>query len=179
MASALTDAMTKVVEVIAPLTSEERVRVIQAAMALLGEQAAPLSKGTKVAAPPAGDWSDVAPAAVTWLSKNGLTRQEIEQWFHLEADKTTALALAGNATNRSEQAINTYLMLGFAAFLARGDSSFTDRDARDLCEHFGCYDESNHAKIFREFGNRVTGSKTAGWKLTAPGLAAVATLLRS
>jgi hypothetical protein len=75
--------------------------------------------------------------------------------------------------------MHTYLMQGFAAFLATGEASFSDKDARDLCEHFGCYDATNHAKYIKEFGNRITGSKNAGWKLTAPGLTAVAELLKA
>ncbi|GGK17241.1 hypothetical protein GCM10011394_28060 [Luteimonas terricola] len=75
--------------------------------------------------------------------------------------------------------MNTYLMLGIAAFLSTGEASFTDKDARELCEHFGCYDATNHAKYIKEFGNKITGSKSSGWKLTAPGLNAAAELVKS
>lgn len=59
------------------------------------------------------------------------------------------------------------------------DPTFSDGEARELCTQFGCYDQGNHSKIYKDFGNRATGSKNAGWKLTNPGLVAAAGLLKT
>lgn len=186
MTSSLTDAMSKVVNVLTPFTSEERLRIVSASLMLLGEQGLPIGRSTAAStAGPADNASNppsqmvgISPQASIWLGKNNLTRDALEQWFHFEQDKVTPLALPGNASARIQQAANTYLVQGLAAFLATGEASFADKEARALCTQFGCYDDNNHSKVLATFGNRITGSKTTGWKLTNPGLAAAAALVR-
>lgn len=185
MSSTLASSMAKVVEVLSPLASEERVRVVNAALTLLGEGGAPIAVAGahQAASIPSsanfGDQSGISPQALAWLAKNNLTKAELEHWFHFDNGKVTPLILAGDANNRSQQTINTYLMQGFAAFLASGEASFDDQEARELCDHFGCYDKTNHAKYIKNFGNKITGSKSNGWKLTAPGINAAGTLVKS
>jgi hypothetical protein len=65
-------------------------------------------------------------------------------------------------------------MAGLAALFSSGEASFSDDAARNVCTHFGCYDQRNHSTYVKALGNNVTGSKSAGWKLTAPGLTAIA-----
>lgn len=183
MSGSLAAAMTKIVEILDPLDSDERKRVVQAAFALLGEQALPRASGQ------ASDGGDdgasgeavpgVAPAAAPWLAKTKITKEQLEQSLHFDGGAVKVISLPGSATKRIDQVIHTYLMQGLAAFLATGEASFTDKEARELCEHFGCYDATNHAKYIKEFGNRITGSKNSGWKLTAPGLNAAAELVKS
>jgi hypothetical protein len=185
MSSNLAGVMAKVVEVLSPLTSEERVRVVNAALTLLGEG----EKSTPAAGAPTtasgssaanlGDQSDISPQARAWLTRNSLTKHELENWFHFDQGRVTPIAIPANASTRTEQAINTYLLQGFAAFLASGDAAFGDQEARDLCEHFGCYDKTNHSKVFKSFGNKITGSKSTGWKLTAPGINAAGGLIKN
>lgn len=185
MSSNLAGAMAKVVEVLTPLTSEERVRVVNAALTLLGEgERPPFAAGALMmaSAPSAanlGNQLDISSQARAWLARNNITKNELENWFHFDQGRVTPIALPANASTRTEQAINTYLLQGFAAFLASGDTAFVDQEARDLCEHFGCYDKTNHAKVFKSFGNKITGSKSAGWKLTSPGINAAGVLIKS
>lgn len=181
MTGSLTEAMAKVLEVLTPLESDERKRVVQAAFALLGEEVPSKvpESAPKKGNPGSEDLAlNVSPAAAAWLTKMRVTKEQLEQCVHFEEGKVTVIALPGGATKRIDQVVHTYLMQGFAAFLAGGEGAFTDKDARELCEHFGCYDQTNHAKYLKEFGNRITGSKSTGWKLTAPGLAAAAELVR-
>ena len=156
---------------------------MQAAFALLGEAVAPSSSSqaadTHVDADSSDAFPGVSAAAVPWLKKAGVTRNQLEQHLHLDGGTAKVISLPGNASKRIDQVLNTYLMQGFAAFLTNGDASFTDKEARGLCEHFGCYDATNHAKYVKEFGNKITGSKNSGWKLTAPGLTAAAELVKS
>lgn len=178
--STLTVPMGKVVEILSPLDSDERKRVVQAAFALLGETA-PAGSSSKAASPGSGgtDLSDVAPAAAAWLAKVKITREQLEHNLHFDGGKVRVIGLPGRATKRIDQVVNAYLMSGLASFLATGDASFTDQDARSLCEDQGCYDPTNHAKYIKEFGNRITGSKRSGWKLTTPGLTAAAELFKA
>lgn len=184
MPDSLTTAMSKIVEILTPLDGDQRRRVVQASFALLGEESgSPKSLGSVAAKrneETSGEVIDgISPAATAWLMKAKITREQLEQCFHFDGGVVKVISLPGGATKRIDQVIHTYLMQGFAAFLATGAPSFTNQEARDLCEHFGCYDPTNHAKYIKEFGNRITGSKTAGWKLTAPGLTAAAELLRT
>ncbi len=182
MSDALASAMTKVIEILTPLDSDQRRRVMQAAFALLGEEPVLKAPGKQSAKPDDGAAGEViegiSAAAAPWLAKAKITQEQLEQHLHFDGGAVTVISLPGNATKRIDQVMHTYLMQGLAAFLATGEASFSDKDARDLCEHFGCYDATNHAKYIKEFGNRITGSKNAGWKLTAPGLTAAAELLK-
>lgn len=183
MSDSLAPAMIKVVDVLSPLDSEQRKRVIQAALALLGEDSivkgaskhgAKMAEDTAEEAPPG-----VAAGAAPWLTKSKLTMDQLQQHLHFEGDAVRVISLPGNAAKKIDQVIHTYLMQGLAAFLSTGGASFTDQEARDLCEHFGCYDTTNHSKYLKEFGNKITGNKTTGWKLTVPGLTAAAELLKA
>lgn len=186
MSGALTEAMAKVVEVLTPLESDQRKRVVQAAFALLGEATPTSATSTatgnaSVVADPGGDDapSGISPAGSAWLARAKITKEQLEHYLHFDGGKVKVIALPGGATKRIDQVINAYLMCGFAAYLEAGDAAFTDQDARSLCEHEGCYDPTNHAKYLKEFGNRITGSKSSGWKLTAPGIAAAGALIKA
>ena len=174
--------MTKVIEVLSPLDSEQRRRVMQAAFALFGEEIATKAQGkqaSKSGDATAGEMIEgISQAASVWLAKAKISQEQLEQHLHFDAGVVTVISLPGNATKKIDQVMHTYLMQGLAAFLATGEPWFFDKNARDLCQHFGCYDQTNHAKYIKEFGNRITGSKNAGWKLTAPGLTAAAELLK-
>ena len=185
MSSNLAGAMAKVVEVLSPFTSEERVRVVNAALTLLGEgeksipaASVPLAASGSGTAN-LGDQSDISHQARMWLARNNITKDELENWFHFDQGRVTLIAIPTDASKRTQQTINTYLLQGLAAYLSTGDAAFEDQEARERCEHFGCYDKTNHAKVFKSFGNKITGSKNGGWKLTAPGINAAGALIKS
>jgi hypothetical protein len=178
----LTKAVTDIVKILSPLDSDERLRVVNASLTLLGDRASPTppSDSSQEASNRGGVGTlQVSPQARAWLNKNSLSDEELENWYDVQQDSATLLTLPGTTSKRSQQTINTYILLGFAAFLGSGDASFRDQDARARCEHFGCYDATNHSKIYKAFGNKITGSKSTGWKLTAPGMSAAKALLKS
>ncbi|MGR4871898.1 hypothetical protein ACIPRI_23875 [Variovorax sp. LARHSF232] len=183
MGNQLAEAVGGVVEVLNPLTSEERIRVVNAALTLLGEvggQSSGRGPGGGRPADDGGEGSELglSPAVKAWLRKVKLEESQLEEYFHFDQGKAQPIALPGNASKRIAQVVSTYLMQGLSSYLASGEPAFADADARKLCEHFGCYDHTNHAKYLKEFGNKITGSKAGGWKLTAPGLSAVADLIK-
>jgi hypothetical protein len=73
---------------------------------------------------------------------------------------------------------NAYVVSGISQLLLKGEPSFTDKDARTLCERSGCYDSANHSAHLKDRGNEFSGSKDKGWTLTAPGLKRAAELLK-
>jgi hypothetical protein len=187
MSVSITAATTKLFEVLQPLQSDERLRVVEAVLTLLGERPMKMSGGT-AQGPGAGvsqrqdDTQDegvkLSSAARAWARKHGISTEALLHHFDISDGKSTVIGVPGSSKEKKSQALNTYLMTGLANFLTTGDASFSDDDARKLCDHFGCYDKGNHSKYLADLKNRVTGSKSAGWKLTAPGLDAAAELLK-
>jgi hypothetical protein len=180
MATQLAEVMTKLVELLQDLQSEERAKVVQAALTILGDVGngkASTGFGTKGETNLAENLSGLPKPAVQWLKKHGVAEDRLLEYFHIEGQTAEAIALPGNATKKSEQVQNTYLVQGIVGLLSNGEAAFADESARLLSEHFGCYDSTNHAK-YMKFGNKIAGSKAAGWKLTAPGLSAAALLIK-
>ncbi|MBX3726105.1 MAG: hypothetical protein KF823_09315 [Xanthomonadales bacterium] len=185
MTANITEATTKVYGVLEGLTSEERKRVVRAALMLLGdelEEAArrgtPSTTQARISSADDDDLSVIHEGARAWVRKNGLLMSSLEHFFHFDQGRVQPIALPGSATSKREQTLNTYLAQGLAAHLSTGEPAFSDEQARMLCKQFGCYDSANHAKIVKELKNRITGSKSAGWKLTTPGLTAAADLVK-
>lgn len=183
--SNLAEATTKVVAVLTSFSTEERQRIVKASLTLLGDDFSHQSSAPKGnarleqnAEGEDDDSSGVHPQAQQWMRKNGITLEQLEHCFHFDHGKVQPIALPGNATSKREQTANAYLATGLARYLASGDASFTDTEARTFCEQSGCYDSPNHTKSIKALKNKVTGTKSTGWKLTAPGLTAVAELIK-
>lgn len=183
--SNLAEATTKVVEVLTAFSPEERLRIVKASLTLLGDELSTLgakSRGSResdqMLDSEDSSGSEVHNLAQQWMKKNGVTSAQLEHYFHFDQGRVVPIALPGNATSKRDQTANAYLTVGLASYLATGDASFSDADARTFCDQSGCYDKPNHAKTVKAFGNRVTGSKSTGWKLTAPGLSAAADLVK-
>jgi len=176
----VTDVVSAIVEELTPLSSEERQRVIQASMTLLGEHFANAGKGGGAQTHTSGDANDnhLPHRARTWMQQNGLTNDDLHQVFHLSGEGVEVIAAGIPGKGRSEQVRNAYLLSGAARLLASGEPTFDDKAARALCESLGCYDSTNHAKYLKERGNEFTGSKDGGWTLTAPGLKRAAALVK-
>ena len=187
MSNKIATAVGKIVTELEEFSADERKRAIAGALAILGDAEsifAPKTCTESGSLPPAAlaaqdDWfSGFSPKGIAWIRAHGLSKEQIEAAFHL--DNGSVELILGSAIGRSgrERTINTYVLTGAAALLATGAPDCADDVARGNCIRFGCYDKNNHPKFLRDLGNRITGSKKAGWKLTAPGLNAAASLLK-
>jgi hypothetical protein len=176
----VSDIVGKILKLIKPLSSEERKRVIQAALVLLGEAPVVESPGE-----PAGDHGSASAGASkfrfqranTWMMQNGVTRAELENVFHIEADTAEIIGTVPGANKRA-QTLNAYVLAGLSQLLTVGEASFTDKAARAICQAAGCLDGPNHSRTLTARGNDFAGSKEKGWTLTAPGLKRAATLVK-
>lgn len=169
----------KIVQLLEPLESEERLRIISASLTLLGETS--LSLASRAGGDNLVDDEntiDLPPRARTWMKQYGVTVEQIAQVFHLDDDGAEIIVAAIPGKNKKEQTFNAYVLTGIASLLATGDSSFDDKAARKLCENSGCYDSANHSAYMKRRGNEITGSKDKGWKLTSPGVKRGAELVR-
>jgi hypothetical protein len=172
------DAMTRVVEVLSPLSSEDRARVIGAALALLGDAQSKIA-APKPSEPEVDDveLGALSPRARSWMSQYGVSAVELQQVFHL-ADGEVEVIATVPGRNKKDQTYNAYVLTGLSQLLSTGAPAFTDKAARALCEASGCYDSANHAAHMKDKGNEFTGSKDKGWTLTAPGLKRAADLVK-
>lgn len=183
--SNVAEATAKIVDVLTGFDSEVRLRIVRASLTLLGDELiAPgtsrRDSGTQKDSSDgdSGDAHGIHALAQQWMRKHGVTSDQLEHYFHLDNGRFIPIALPGSATTKSQQAVNAYLAQGLSNYLATGDTSFLDSDARKFCEQSGCYDHANHTRSIKLLKNKVSGSKSVGWKLTAPGLAAVAELVK-
>lgn len=161
------DALSKVVEILTPFHSEERVRIFQAAMVMLGE--APTIKSDTPEAPGV-TMEGMGARARAWLRQNSITPEQLEQVFHIADGDIEVIAPQLLGRNKKEQMYVAYILTGVGQLLRSDAPSFDDKSARALCERSGCYDSANHASHLKDRGNEFTGSKDKGWTLTAPGL---------
>lgn len=169
-----------IVDLLNPLTSEERQRVVQAAFALLGE-GGPLLRDAPAEEAPIhvsdGNHHTASAKAQFWMKQNGINAQALDQVFHVEEGKASFIAGEMPGKSGKEKTINAYIVAGLECLLAGGEPKFTDKQARELCTSIGCYDKNNHGTYMKAKGNNFTGSKDKGWTLTAPGLKAAAKIV--
>ena len=180
MAKGIAEATTKIYEQLLGLAVEERGRAVRAALTMLGQPESDVrateTETQKQEDTSGGGFSDKAKA---WIKKHNIGASALEEMFHLDGDRVELILGKAIGKSRRQQTVNTYLLTGVAEFLATGNPEFTDEIAREYCQHLGCYDSPNHSNYVKAFGNKITGSKQTGWKLTAPGLAAAAELIGS
>lgn len=165
-----------IVNELAPLPSEERHRVVQASLTLLGESNVKPIQPEAAALGFSG--GELSPRAQIWAKQNGISTPQLENIFHLDDGLMQIIAAEMPGKNNKEKVRNTYIMVGLAQFLLTGDAKFDDNSARELCQKFGVYDSTNHTKCMKG-GNEFTGNSNKGWTLTAPGLKAAAGLVTS
>jgi hypothetical protein len=175
------DAMTKLVEILTPLPSEERARVIRAALVLLGEaQSEPPSIADTTGGPEGrlDEHIQLPPRARAWIKQNGISDAELQQVFLIADGRVEVIASHMPGKNKKEQTHNAYILTGIGELLLTGNASFLDKSARALCESSGCYDRPNHSANVKERGNEFSGTKERGWVLTAPGLKRAAEIIK-
>jgi hypothetical protein len=158
-----------VVGELTPLSSDDRQRVIQASMTVLGEAAIKLPKNDSNEEEADDSDSGHLPArARSWMKQNGLTLDQVHQVFHLVDGGAEVIASEIPGANNREKVRNAYVLVGLARLLSSGEAKFDDKAARDFCDTSGIYDRTNHMKYMK--GKEFTGAKDKGWTLTPPGL---------
>src|SRR5438874_1612481 len=91
----LSKVTTNVVELLNPFASEERQKIINAAMMLLGENDAnlPRSGAPKEAQSGAKDGVvGLAAKATAWVRQNGLTKDQLDHVFDIDGGTVTLIA---------------------------------------------------------------------------------------
>jgi hypothetical protein len=171
----VTEIVTTIVDELTPLASEERRRVIQASLTLLGEAPIIANDLGSRQQHQGDDISDLPGRAHTWMKQAGLSPEQIHQVFQLSSDGAEIIRHDIPGRSNREKTRNAYILLGIARLLSSGEAKFDDKAARALCESSGFFDGTNHMKYMKV--KEFTGSKDKGWTLTTPGLRHGATLV--
>lgn len=164
-----TDAMVAIVELLTPLDSEERHRVVTAALTLLGDTQTQVSENLDTRFSLDTKF-EIHPRVTSWLSQNNLSVVDLERVYFIQDDRIELIIHDVPGNNRAEKATNIYILCGIIGFLSEGTPSFQDDLARKYCIQLGCYDKNNHSKTLKKIGNSIIGNKKQGWTLTSPGL---------
>jgi hypothetical protein len=175
------EALPELVQLLSSLTAPEREKAISAAKILLGSSASSPNSTLhgQVDLDLAGSAIDgVASKAASWLQKNHLTRDQLDQVFSIDDKTFDVIAAKMPGKSKRQQTVEAYIICGLKSFLQTGEPNFTDKEGRQLCQKVGCYDQPNHHNYLKAFGNRIGGSKDSGWKLTNPGLTDAAQLIK-
>jgi hypothetical protein len=177
-----TEIVSEIVELLTPLESDERIRVIQASLMLLGETYSASSPRTggnaNLSENGDSEGSGLHSRAHAWMKQNSVSLEELQQVFHLQDGSADVIAGEIPGKNKKEKTLNAYVLIGLSKYLSTGAAAFDDKSARALCVSSGCYDTANHSVTIKDKGNEFTGTKEKGWILTAPGLKHAAVLVK-
>lgn len=174
----VTEIVGAIVDLLSPLGSDERQRVVRASLTLLGDQvpdavAGPRGKSEEIDHENKG----LHPIVRGWMKQNGLSLEQLQHVFHFSEGDPKFIGAEIPGKNNREKVRSAYVLLGIAKFLSSGDAKFEDKTARAFCGEYGLYDQTNHMKYMKG-GNEFTGSKEKGWSVTKPGLKHGATLIK-
>jgi hypothetical protein len=173
------EAVPKIVEVLSPLSSEERQRAIAAAMLLFGEPVPNIASGkTPIKDQNLQAEDGISGKALVWMKKSSITREQLDHVFSIENDSIDVIASKMPAFGKRQQTVKAYIICGIKSFLKAGEPAFSDEEGRELCRKVGCYDVANHTNYRKAFGNFIGGSKDSGWKLSNPGLSEGAQIIK-
>ena len=174
-----TELLPKMMDILTPLSPEDRRRLIGAALTLLGDEAANVSVTAPGPRRQVDEGAEGLPArAKLWMDQNSISLDELQQVFQIADGAVEVIASEIPGKNDKEKTFSAYVLTGIKGLLATGNPVFDDKSARQLCKSSGCFTGGNHATHLSDHGNEFTGSKDRGWVLTAPGLKRGATLVK-
>lgn len=185
MAANVADIAGRILKLIEPLTSDERTRVIHAALVLAGDASVlPAMSGAGATQhhdeKGSGNGSNTPstqPKARIWMSQNNITQAQLDRVFNVH-DGNTALIAAVPGDSKRKQTVNAYILAGLSRLLTTGEATFEDEVGRNFAKTAGCYDQANHSNALKRKGNAFSGDVKKGWSMSTPGLTTAAALVR-
>src|SRR5690349_16524698 len=103
------EVTAKIVDLLEPLSSDERKRVIQAALTLVGEAPLAVAGGDG-----GGDTSELPQRARQWAKQNGLALDNLQQVFNIAADGVEVIAAEVPGKSKKVKTYNAYVLAGVA-----------------------------------------------------------------
>jgi hypothetical protein len=125
------------------------------------------------------DSEGISPVAVKWMRRSGLTSTGLSMLFSLGVDEIDLVAKKVPGESKRDRMHNVILLKGIAAYLSSGVPRVSHEQLKEACVHYDAYDGSNFATYLKDFGPEVSGTKSAGYTLTARGLTEATELIKS
>jgi len=179
----LPGAVTKVYQILEPMSTEDRRRVISGTLALLGDSGVLRDSEPRAdvhTSNPVEADTKINEKAELWMKTNDVSNDNLEQVFHwADSGEIVTLASAVPDGTKKEQTANAILLLGVQSLLQNGSPNFSNGRIVEFCNEVGCYDKNNHTANRKSLGTKISGSVKDGFVLPAPGLKAAASLVKS
>jgi hypothetical protein len=158
--------------------SDVRRRVMHSAMTLLGETAlSPTAKPSAQQAEVGFDDVRLGPKAMRWIQKHAVTREMLEELYHLSDEAMDIIASSVPGATKREMAINCYLLSGIRGLLKSDAPTLDEAETIAVCKRLTAYDKNNHTTNRQAVGNKMSGSRPT-FTLTGPGETAAAELIK-
>jgi hypothetical protein len=157
--------------------SDVRQRVMQSAMTLLGETVP--SAAARPSPQAESGFGDVklGPKAMRWIQKHAITREMLEELYHLGDEGMDIIAGSVPGASKREMTINCYLLSGIRGLLKNDAPTLDETETVAVCKRLTAYDKNNHPSNRLAVGNKINGSRPT-FTLTGPGETAAAELIR-
>jgi len=169
--------LVRLIEILEPLTPEERRRNINAALAYFGDVAPEAKAKTTTEASDYEDAGHFPPDVLARMRQNGISPDDAIHVFEFnQGEPFRILAVPGKG--KKAQTLAMYHLVGLGTYLETGKREFTDAVARQYCKDYGCYDQANHATYLSDKNPAVTEDKNSGWLLTVPGIKIAAAMVK-
>ena len=127
----------------------------------------------------AGEFADtkIGPKALKWIQRNGITRAQLDEVFHLSGETIELTASGVPGSSKRDMTVNCYLLMGIRGLLQFDEPKLNESDTLVQCKRLTAYDKNNHTTLRKYVGNRITGTKP-DFLLTGPGETAAAVLIK-
>jgi len=143
------------------------------------ESSPPADAPTQVTQTEGDDSLDgISPVARKWMRRNGLTAPALSEVFSVGEDEVDLIAKSVPGKSKKTKTHSVILLKGVAAYLGSGAARITHQQIKEVSLHYDAYDSPNFAAYLKDFASEVSGTKEAGYTLTARGLAAATELVK-
>jgi hypothetical protein len=125
------------------------------------------------------DLDGISPAGKKWMTRNGLTGDQLSAIFSLGIDDIDLVAKNVPGKGKRERMRNVFLLKGIAAYLGTGVARFTHEQVKEASLHYDAFDATNFATNLKSLISEVSGDKSTGYTLTTRGLTNGTELVKS
>lgn len=120
----------------------------------------------------------VSPIAQRWIARSGLSVESLSSIFSIGGDEIDVIAKSVPGKSKKARLRNVFLLRGIAAYLSSGSARSSYQQVKETALHYDAFDSPNFAAHLKSLGAEVSGTKAAGYALTARGLSSATELVK-
>jgi hypothetical protein len=121
----------------------------------------------------------ISPVALKWMRRSGLTSTGLSLLFSLGVDEIDLVAKKVPGETKKDRMHSVLLLKGIAAYLGSGVARVTHEQLKEACGHYDAYDAANFATHLKSFAAEASGTRSAGYTLTARGITNATEMIKS